>query len=122
VIIHGQLVPFEVRRLDVIPRITRFAPMKSETQREIETLIEALEPECRERIRAMSDGELIKLHLGYGMWLRNQFREGKLPHLFRSCSAKVTPESRSFDAISAAAIREIWLHIRLSSKGVGPDS
>ena len=86
--------------------------MESEARREVEKLIENLKPEDRELLSAMPESELVRLHRGYGMWLRNQFRQNKLPHLFKSCSAMVLPENRSFDAISAVAIREIWLHNR----------
>jgi hypothetical protein len=83
---------------------------------DIEKCIERLEPKDRELLRGMSEGELIRLHMGYGMWLRNQFRHNKLPHLSAFCYAKVPPESLSFDALSEVAIREIWLHVR---SGVG---
>jgi hypothetical protein len=43
-----------------------------------------------------------------------QFRQSKFPDLFRFCSAKTTPDTRSFDEISALAIREIWLRLRSS--------
>jgi hypothetical protein len=81
-------------------------------RQEIEKCIERLEPKDRELLREMSEDELIRLHMGYGKWLRNQFCNNELPHLFAFCRARVPSESRSFDAVSAVAIREIWLHIR----------
>ncbi|MBV9221966.1 MAG: hypothetical protein JO366_00535 [Methylobacteriaceae bacterium] len=86
--------------------------MESEARFEIEELVEKLTPEDRKLLRDMSESELIQLHMGYGMWLRNQFRRGELPHLFKSCSARIRSEDRGFDAISTVAIREIWLHVR----------
>ena len=86
--------------------------MESEARLEIEELVEKLTPEDRKLLRDMSESELIQLHIGYGMWLRNQFRRGELPRLFKFCLARVRSEDRSFDAISTVAIREIWLHIR----------
>jgi len=71
-----------------------------------------LEPKDRELLREMLESELIRLHMGYGMWLRNQFRHDELPHLFAFCRARVPSESLSFDAMSTVAIREIWLHVR----------
>jgi len=56
----------------------------------------------------MSETELILLHNGYGTWLRNQFRQNKFSDLLRFCSAKTTSDTRSFDEISALAIRDIW--------------
>jgi hypothetical protein len=61
----------------------------------------------------MTEAELIRLEFGYGRWLRNQCRQNKFPDLFRFCSAKTPPDTRSFDEISALAIREIWLHLRV---------
>lgn len=81
-------------------------------QRDVEALIELLKPEDRESIRGMTEAELIRLHHGYGTWLRNQFRQDKFDDLFKYCFAKTAPETRSFDEISAIAIREIWRHLR----------
>ena len=81
-------------------------------RQDIEKCVERLEPKDRDLLRGMSESELIRLHMGYGMWLRNQFRQNELPHLSAFCFAKVPSESRSWDATSAVAIREIWLHVR----------
>jgi uncharacterized protein DUF6794 len=81
-------------------------------RQEIEKLVERLSPEDRKLIATMSASDLIKLHHGYGTWLRNQFRRNEYPHLFRFCSAKVPSEQLSFDAISAEAIHRIRLHLR----------
>jgi hypothetical protein len=77
-------------------------------RQEIDKLVEMLKPQDRRFISNLSEAGLGRLHHGYGMWLRNQFRQNQYPHLFRFCSAKVPPESLSFDAISAVAIRLIW--------------
>jgi hypothetical protein len=81
-------------------------------RQEIEKLVERLSPEDRKLIAVMSDSDLIKLHHGYGTWLRKSFRRNEYPHLFRFCSAKGPSESLSFDAISDVAIRLIWLNLR----------
>lgn len=81
-------------------------------RQDIEKLVERMKPEDRDLLRDTSESELILLHHGYGRWLRNQFRHNEFPHLFKFCHAKVPSENLSFDAISAVAIREIWLHVR----------
>jgi hypothetical protein len=86
--------------------------MDTGAQRDIEVLIELMKPEDRQTIRGMTETELIRLHHGYGTWLRNQFRQNKFVDLFRFCSA--TPGIRSFDDISTKAIREIWRQLRSS--------
>jgi hypothetical protein len=83
-------------------------------RQDIDKLIEQLKPEHRRLLRDMSESELIRLHMGYGTRLRNQFRQNEFPHFFKFCSAKIASENLSFDAISAVAIREIWLHVRSS--------
>ncbi|HZS81879.1 MAG TPA: DUF6794 domain-containing protein [Stellaceae bacterium] len=85
-------------------------------QRDIETLVELLSAEIRKSLRNLKENELYKLHHGYGTWLRNQFRQGKLSGLFRSCDTQIAPENRSFDAISARAIREIWRHLSIQNR------
>ncbi len=86
--------------------------LEARARRDIEALIELLKPEDRQSLRDMTERDLIRLHHGYGTWLRNQFRQNKFPDLFRFCSAKTTPDTRSFDEISEIAIREIWRHLR----------
>ena len=86
--------------------------LDTEARRDIETLIERLKPEDRQAISAMAESDLILLHFGYGMWLRNQFRQNKFPDLVRFCDARTTPETRSFDEFSAIAIHEIWRRLR----------
>jgi hypothetical protein len=81
-------------------------------RRDIEALIELLKAEDRRSLRGMTETELIRLHHGYGTWLRNQFRRNKFSDPFRFCDAKTTPDTRSFDTISGMAIREIWCHLR----------
>jgi hypothetical protein len=88
--------------------------LDTRARQDVEALIELLKPEDRQSLRDMTEAELIRLHHGYGTWLRNQFRQNNFPDLFRFCSAKTTPDTRSFDAISGFAIREIWRHLRSS--------
>jgi hypothetical protein len=81
-------------------------------RQEIEKLVERLGPKDRTFLHDLPEGELRRLHMTYGMWLRNQFRRNEFPNLFALCSAAIPAESRSFDEISAVAIREIWRHLR----------
>jgi hypothetical protein len=89
--------------------------MESEAQLEIKQLVGLLKPEDRGLLRAMPKSDLGKLHMSYGMWLRNQFRSNAFPNLFRFCSARI--HQRSFDAISEVVIGKIWLHIQANSAG-----
>ena len=57
--------------------------LDTRARRDIEALIELLKPEDRQSLRDMTEADLIRLHFGYGMWLRNQFRQNKFPDLFR---------------------------------------
>ena len=88
--------------------------LDTRAQRDIEALIQRLKPEDRQFLRGLTETELVRLHFSYGLWLRNQFRQNKIPDLFRFCSAKIPPDTLSFDEISAVAIREIWRHLRSS--------
>jgi Domain of unknown function (DUF6794) len=91
--------------------------LASRAQQDIAAILEEMGPEARQSMRAMTESDLSRLHHGYGTWLRNQFRQGKFPHLFRFCDLRMTPETRSFDAISGVAIPEIWRHLRSSNVG-----
>ena len=81
-------------------------PMRSD----VEQILGAMQPEERERLRAMSQDDLILLHRGFGMGLRNAFRANRFPGLSAYCHAAVeeSGEPLSFDALSSVAVREIW--------------
>jgi hypothetical protein len=81
-------------------------------RQEIETLVERLGPKDCTFLCDLPEPELRRLHMTYGMWLRNQFRRNEFPNLLALCSAGIPSENRSFDEISAVAMREIWLHLR----------
>jgi hypothetical protein len=68
--------------------------LDARAQQDLEALVSQLKPEDRQSLRDMAESELIRLHFGYGMWLRNQFRQNKFSELFRFCHAKTRPESQ----------------------------
>ncbi len=79
-------------------------------RRDVRRILRELPPEDRARLRATPECELIGFHLGFGMGLRNGFRHGEFPGLLRHCLRAVerSGEPMSFDALSSAAIRELW--------------
>jgi hypothetical protein len=84
---------------------------------DIRAIVSSLKPGDREYIRNLPEAELIRLHRTFGRGLRNAFRSGRYRHLFRHCSERETPETRSFDSISGTAIRLVWDHLRRGGKG-----
>jgi hypothetical protein len=90
--------------------------LDDDARKDIEALIARMNPEFRQSLQSMAEGELIRLHRNYGMALRNEFRHQGFPGLLRYCS-RAAPEERSLDAISAIAIREIWRHLRADRSG-----
>ncbi len=82
---------------------------------EIRAIVASLRAEDCDYIRNLSEEELIRLHRTLGRNLRNAFRSNTYPALFRYCSEQETQETRSFDSISATAIRLIWEHLRQSA-------
>jgi hypothetical protein len=84
----------------------------SAVQADIDDLLARLAPDHRKLLEELPEDELPCLHFTFGMWLRNQFRHNRFPNLLAFCSAKVAPEKRSFDEISAVAIREIHARLR----------
>ena len=79
-------------------------------RRDVRRVLRELSPEDRTRLRATPERALISLHLGFGMRLRNGFRHGQFPGLLRHCRRAVESSGQpmSFDALSSAAIRELW--------------
>jgi len=86
--------------------------LPAEVSREIGEITQLMEPGFRKRVRDLAEQRLFELHHGYGTWLRNQFRRGQYPHLFRYCHTRIGSEPLSFDALSGVAIYEIWRQVR----------
>jgi hypothetical protein len=77
-------------------------------------ILRMMTAEDRAALRAMMEWELICCHHTFGRYLRNGFRGGKFPWLCLRCRRVVDAsyEPMSFDALSSAAIREIWKTLR----------
>ena len=71
-------------------------------------------------IRGLPEADLIRLHRTLGRALRNSFRSGRYSDLFRHCNEQETPQTRSFDSISATAIRLVWEFLRRPAAEAGP--
>jgi hypothetical protein len=79
---------------------------------DIRAIVDSLRPEDREYIRGLPEADLIRLHRTLGRALRNSFRSGRYSDLFRHCNEQETPQTRSFDSISATALRLVWEFLR----------
>ena len=79
-------------------------------RRDVRRILRELPSEDRERLRTTPARELIGLHFGFGMGLRNAFRQGQFSALHRHCRRVVESSGTplSFDALSSAAVRELW--------------
>jgi hypothetical protein len=91
--------------------------IESQIRTDVEQILGGMPAEDRERLRAMSQVDLIMLHHGLGMELRNAFRANRFPALSAYCHAAIKEggEPLSFDALSSVAIREIWRILQKSA-------
>jgi hypothetical protein len=91
--------------------------IESKMRTDVEEILGGMPPEDRERLRAMSQDDLILLHHALGMELRNAFRANRFPGLSAYCHAAVeeSGEPLSFDALSSVAIRKIWRILQKSA-------
>ena len=83
-------------------------------QDDIQRIIRDLTPESRELLRTTANTDLIRFHHDYGRYLRNSFRAGRFPALLAHCHQTITQSGQpmSFDALSTAALLEIWKAIQ----------
>ncbi len=57
----------------------------------VDLLLTSLDAQEREKLRAMREDDLIGLHLGMGMWMRNSFPIWGSDELLRSIAAELRP-------------------------------
>jgi len=83
-------------------------------RRDVRRIIRDLSADDRERLRTMTESELIHLHHGLGRGLRNALRSNRFPALSAYCHREVRRrgEQLSFDALSDLAIRQVWATLR----------
>ena len=81
-------------------------------QDDIKAIVSGLGPDDRAYILNLAAEDLIRLHRTLGLNLRNAFRSGEYPNLFRYCYDRETDETRSFDSMSQTAISLIWDYLR----------
>ena len=89
-----------------------------EAKRELISVIDALSAEDRAFIANLREGGLYRLHHGLGTYIRNQFRQGGLPALFRWSRSQLSVVNH-FDDLSGPILREIWRVLRTSSESTG---
>jgi len=73
----------------------------------VDRLADMLAPDDREYLAAMDQGDLVKLHFTYGMWIRNAWLWGN-PALVEACGADHP------DHASGALISALWRKVRVS--------
>jgi len=60
-------------------------------QKAVDLLVASLDAEERDKLRAMKEEDLISLHLGLGMWMRNSFPIWGNDELLRSIAVESRP-------------------------------
>ena len=83
-------------------------------RRDVRRIIASLSTSDREMIYSAAEAGLARFHLSLGMFLWNEFRAGRFGGLQGHCRHGVESSGTpmSFDALSAAAIHEIWQELR----------
>ena len=79
-------------------------------RRDVRHILRRLSVEDREQLRITPEDGLIRFHRGFSMGLRNAFRRGRYRGLQWHCcrTIEASGEPLSFDALSSAAIHELW--------------
>jgi hypothetical protein len=79
--------------------------MDHEAKIELMPIVDGLSPEGRASISSLREDQVMRLHFGLGMYIRNQIRQGRLPALFRWSRTQV-PGTSSTSTMSR--FRSLW--------------
>lgn len=76
-------------------------------------VISRLDEESLSRLRGMDEAELVALHFGLGMWIRNTFGlwSGNKA-LLEDCASDGEPGCFDPDEASMVILREVWIRAR----------
>jgi hypothetical protein len=82
--------------------------MDHEAKTELMSIVDGLSPEGRASIASLREDQVIRLHFGLGMYIRNQIRQGRLQALFRWSRTQVPEHVKSLDDVTFPIIVEVW--------------
>jgi hypothetical protein len=82
--------------------------MDHEAKTELMSIVDGLSPEGRASIANLREDQVMRLHFGLGMYIRNQIRQGRLPALFRWSQTQVPGHMRHFDDVTFPILVEVW--------------
>ena len=81
----------------------------------VDKLISELSFKDKTKIANMSDADLIKLHLSYGIYIRNEFRLWNNDSLLKSCKAYAGVNQINPDQASYIIVKELWEKLQISN-------
>jgi hypothetical protein len=70
--------------------------MDHEAKTELMSIVDGLSPKGRASIASLREDQVSKLHFGFGLYIRNQIRQGRLQALFRWSRRKYRSTSRTW--------------------------
>jgi hypothetical protein len=82
--------------------------MDHEAKAELISIFDGLSPEGRAAIASLREDQVIKLHFGLGLYIRNQIRQGRLQALFRWSRTQVPEHVKNLDDVTFPILVEVW--------------
>ena len=81
----------------------------------VDQVIRMMDAESLKRLRGMAEADIVELHFGLGMWIRNTFGlwSGNRV-LLEDCAAFGEHSFCDPDEASTVIIREVWIRLRSS--------
>ena len=86
--------------------------MDEDAHRELMSIIERLTADDRAYIAGLEESQVIRLHHGFGTYIRNQIRAGELRALFRWSRTQVPVDVRHFDDVTWPIVMEVWRTVK----------
>lgn len=82
--------------------------MDHEAKTELMSIVDGLSLEARASIASLREDQVILLHHGLGMYIRNQIRHNRLSALFRWSRTQVPEHVKHLDDVTFPILVEVW--------------
>ena len=87
--------------------------MDDEARQDLMSIVDRLTADDRAYIAGLEESQVIRLHMGLGMAIRNRIRAGALQALFRWSHSQVPDDVRHFDDVTWPIVLEVWRTVRI---------
>jgi hypothetical protein len=111
-----QILKDEERRTDVESKQLEPSEPPKTVQEVVDRLVAEMPLKDKTTLANMDEGDLIKLHFSFGIYIRNKFLYPRNEKLLESCRNEAIDKYMHWDQASKVIIRKLWKELKMTHK------